>query len=231
MPRRDEAELLETDISTQASSVHDRLQDDILAGRLEPGKKLRLNELIEQYGAGNSPLREALNRLSSSGMVTREDNRGFRVQAASVSELEELIRTRCWLEEIALRESIANGDSAWEEKIVLAFHWLSQASSDDSADSEKKSAEWEEHHLGFHSALISGCKSSILVDFCTQLQRRTFRYRNLAEVLEYRDVHELEEHRKLQDAAIKRDAELAVSLIRKHYMVTMEILLTSKRFE
>ena len=59
-------------ISTQASTVYDRLQDDILTGQLKPGRKLRLKELIEIYDTGNSPLREALNRLSSNGLVTRE---------------------------------------------------------------------------------------------------------------------------------------------------------------
>ena len=60
----------------------------------------------KQYDVGNSPLREALNRLSENGMVVREENKGFRVAPASEEELKELIRTRCWLEEIALRESI-----------------------------------------------------------------------------------------------------------------------------
>ena len=34
-------------ISTQASSVYDRLQSDILTGKLKPGHKLRLKDLIE----------------------------------------------------------------------------------------------------------------------------------------------------------------------------------------
>ena len=58
-------------ISTQASSVYDRLKDDILTGQLKPGVKLRLKDLIEKYDTGNSPLREALNRLSANGMVVR----------------------------------------------------------------------------------------------------------------------------------------------------------------
>ncbi len=60
-------------ISTQASTVYDRLQDDILTGQLKPDRKLRLKELIEIYDTGNSPLREALNRLSANGLVVREE--------------------------------------------------------------------------------------------------------------------------------------------------------------
>ena len=218
-------------ISTQASSVYDRLQDDILTGRLEPGRKLRLKDLIEQYEIGNSPLREALNRLSANGMVVREENRGFRVPPAHTSELMELTRTRCWLEEIALRQSIKNGDAAWEERIVLAYHWLSRAAESTSADVRPTSAEWEEHHREFHLALISACDSNILIEFCTQLHRRTFRYRNLAEVVAYRDRHELEEHRELQQAVLSRDADSAVELLNKHYTITSEIVLESGRFD
>ncbi len=218
-------------ISTQASSVYDRLQADILTGQLEPGRKLRLKELIEKYDTGNSPLREALNRLSVNGMVVREENRGFRVSPAHTGELIELTRTRCWLEEIALRESITNGDAAWEERIVLALHWLTRAAQSQDATTQTTSPEWEDHHREFHLALISACNSSILIEFCAQLHKRSFRYRNLAEVVAYRDRHELEEHRELQQSVLNRDADMAVELLKKHYTVTSDILLASGRFE
>lgn len=218
-------------ISTQASSVFDRLQADILTGQLQPGVKLRLKDLIKKYDTGNSPLREALNRLSANGMVVREENRGFRVSPAHTAELMELTKTRCWLEEIALRESIANGDTAWEERIVLAYHWLTRAARSKEEAAKYTSTEWEEHHREFHQALISACGSNILMDFCAELSKRSFRYRNLAEVVEYRDRHELEEHGELQKAALNRDADLAVDLLKKHYTVTSEILLESGRFE
>lgn len=228
-----EADVAEADgrISTQASSVYDRLQADILTGRLRPGRKLRLKELIEKYDTGNSPLREALNRLSANGMVVREENRGFSVSPANTEELIELTRTRCWLEEIALRESIAHGNVAWEERIVLAFHWLTRAAQSSDAATKVSSTQWEEHHREFHLALISACNSSILIDFCAQLHKRSFRYRNLAEVVEYRDRHELEEHRELQQAVLDRDADRAVDFLKKHYAVTSEILLASGRFQ
>lgn len=222
---------LGSQISTQASSVYDRLQADILTGQLKPGLKLRLRDLIEKYDTGNSPLREALNRLSANGMVVREENRGFRVPSASNEELQELTRTRCWLEEVALRESIVHGDTAWEERIVLAFHWLARAARSTDEAAKYTSPEWESHHRDFHLALISACRSKILMDFCAELSQRTFRYRNLAEVVEYRDRHELEEHRELQQAALNRDADLAVELLRKHYNITSEILLDSGRFD
>ncbi|MDG2088698.1 MAG: GntR family transcriptional regulator [Arenicellaceae bacterium] len=217
----------------QASSAYERLEQDILTGHLKPGERLRLKELIVSYNTGNSPMREALSRLSARGIVTREENRGFSVPHATKESLTELLKTRCWIEEIGLRESIANGDNEWEERIVLAFHWLSQSEKSDDLVSGRSPSDlkWSKHHQGFHMALISACNSDILIDFCTQLQGRSFRYFNLAKISKYANRNELEEHRELKDATLERDAELAVSKLKKHYTTTHEILLTSDRFD
>lgn len=212
---------------TLASTVYQRLLDDIIAGRLKPGRKLRLQDLKEAYSVGNSPLREALNRLTTNGMVTREENRGFRVSPASEEELLELIRTRCWLEERALRESIRHGDDKWEERIVLAYHRLTKLARPDNNPSFYTSPEWEERHREFHNSLLSACNSKILLGYCTQLHEQTLRYRNLAAVVEYRERHELEEHRAIQDAVLARNADNAVELLIAHYQVTADIVISS----
>lgn len=212
---------------TLASAVYDRLLEDILNGQLEPGFKLRLQVLKAQYDVGNSPLREALNRLAENGMVVHEGNKGFRVAPASEEELKDLIHTRCMLEEIALRESIANGDDCWEEHLVLAFHRLSRISSSGANKRDCSIREWEQRHREYHLALLGACGSSILLGYCAQLHEKTLRYRNLAAVLEYRERHELEEHQAIQAAALDRDADLAVKLMKAHFEITAEIVLSS----
>ncbi|MBT5032186.1 MAG: GntR family transcriptional regulator [Proteobacteria bacterium] len=210
---------------TLASSVYHSLLEDILAGKLEPGHKLRLQALKNDYNVGNSPLREALNRLSVNGMVVREENKGFRVSPASISELQELIRTRCWLEEIALRESIKNGSDEYDEQIVLAFHRLSRLAP--SVGTSYSSPEQENKHREFHQSLLSACNSNILLGYCAQLHEQTVRYRNLAAVVEYREDHEGEEHEKIRDAVLERDADTAIKILSSHYQITAEIVISS----
>lgn len=214
---------------TLASSVYQQLLDDILAGKLKPGHKLRLQVLKTEYEVGNSPLREALNRLSSNGMVMREENKGFRVSSATVSELKELIQTRCWLEEIAVRESIKHADDDYDERIVLAYHRLAKVKPE--SDGTYLSPEQEQKHSDFHQALLSACKSSILLGYCTQLHEQTIRYRNLAEVVEYREGHENDEHRAIRDAVLERDADKAVELLNSHYNITGKIVIDSGSLE
>ena len=212
---------------TLASLVYDRLLNDILKGILEPGLKLRLQVLKQDYDVGNSPLREALNRLSENGMVVRAENKGFSVAPTSIKELEELIRTRCWLEEIALRESMKNGDDHWEENVVLAFHRLSRVSTANNDPEFYTSREWEQSHRQYHLTVLSACNSDILLGYCKQLHEKTLRYRNLAAVVEYRERHELDEHKALQEAVLDRNANLAVELLNKHFRVTADIVISS----
>ena len=91
---------------TMASSIYSVLKDDIITGKLKPGSKLRLQALNKKYNIGNSPLREALNRLTANGLVSQQENKGFKVSSASIDELRDIVNTRCSLEEIALRLSL-----------------------------------------------------------------------------------------------------------------------------
>jgi DNA-binding GntR family transcriptional regulator len=211
--------------TTVASSVYDQLRLDILTGDLRPGEKLRSGFLRDRYQAGISPVREALNRLATERLVCREDQRGFHVAAVSKAGLIELTKTRCWVEEIALRESIEHGDDGWEEQIVLAFHRLSRTprSSDDLTYAFN--AKWEGLHRDFHTALIANCGSHWLLDFCLQLIDQADRYRQLAATVSYPKRNERNEHQDLMEAVLARDADQAVALQCAHIHKTADIVL------
>ena len=221
------AQTADVPAGTLASSVYDRLRDDILSGALPPDDKLRTEALRERYGVGNSPLREALNRLSADGLVTREDQKGFRVATASRADLEELVKTRCWLEEIALRQAIQNGGDDWEEAVVLQYHRLSRVRRSSSDDAYVVNFEWETRHRAFHLALLSACGSRWLMQYCAQLNDQADRYRQLAIVVSYPKRNELTEHEAIMRAATSRDADEAVRLLLGHYDRTAGIIKNS----
>ena len=87
--------------------------------------------------------------------------------------------------------------------------------------------EWEKRHREFHLTLISACNSSLLLGYCAQLQEQALRYRNLTAVVAYRERHENDEHAAIRDAALDRDADLAVKLLIAHFRVTGDIVVSS----
>ena len=74
----------------RSERAYQQLRGAIQAGQLLPGTRLREVELAESLGLSRTPVREALSRLESEGMVVNEPNRGMmvtRLDASMVSEL------------------------------------------------------------------------------------------------------------------------------------------------
>jgi DNA-binding GntR family transcriptional regulator len=209
--------------SSMTAQLFDRLRNDVLNGILQPGQKLKIETLREQYEVGASPVREALSMLTAEGLVQRLDQRGFRVTEVSVSAFEELLRTRCWLEERALRESIAAGSHAWEESVLLAHHRLTRTPRSDE-QSGRPTPEWERAHRLFHISLLSDCGSQFLIGYCEQLYDLNIRYRNLAGSVAYPSRNVAEEHQAICDATLARQVDRAVELLIVHYTSTGEFL-------
>ena len=209
--------------SSITTQLFDRLRDDVLNGVLQPGQKLKIETLREQYDVGASPVREALSMLTAEGLVQRLDQRGFRVTDVSVSAFEELLRTRCWLEERALRESIDGGSDHWEENVLLAHHRLTRTPRSD-GQSDQSTPDWEKAHRLFHMSLLAACRSQFLIGYCGQLYDLNIRYRNLAGSVAYPSRNVAQEHQNICDAALARDADRAVALLIDHYTSTGEFL-------
>ena len=101
-----------------------RLTGDLVSGRLRPGTKLKLRELIERYGIGAHPLREALAQLVARELVVFEGNKGFRAAPVSKEQVLDITRTRQIAEVAALELAMAHGTTVWEEEIVANSHCL-----------------------------------------------------------------------------------------------------------
>lgn len=224
-PVSDPASLPSPSGQTRASTVYDQLRRDLLTGRLAPGERLTARSLMDRYQAGQTPLREALNRLSSEGLVVVQDQRGFTVAAIGAGELTELTETRCWLEEIGLRRSMAAADPAWEERLVVSCHRLLRTERSASQVGYAENPAWEQVHRAFHRGLLDGCGSAPLRGFCDQLTDRLYRYRQLSvrKVYPRRDINA--EHRAILDAVLAHDPDRAVAALHDHYRTTAHDIL------
>jgi DNA-binding GntR family transcriptional regulator len=210
--------------TTLASDITEELRRDIISGSLAPGGKIRLREVAERFGVGMSPVREALNRLSRDRLVNQSDLRGFRVAPISESELDELMRARCWLNETGLRESIRRGDAAWEEAVVLAFHRLSRVPDRIASSPITANPEWDAAHRVFHRSLLEACGSRWIVDFCDQLFDVADIYRHVSRAAREAQAREpTDEHRAIMEATVARDADKAVDLLNRHFMRTVTL--------
>ena len=208
--------LIEDTASPQSSTrrVYLTLRNDIITGQIPPGERLKIDALKVALDTGASPVREALSLLTSDQLVDRLDQRGFRVAATSRAQFQEILNLRCNLEELALRDSLANTDTVWEDALVLAHHHMNKADRND-VDA------YEVHHKRFHMALLAACGSPILLRFCSQLYDLNVRYRYLAGRAKSYSRRNVEaEHRAILDAAVSRDTDMACTSLMDHYRKT-----------
>lgn len=220
------AETIVSESRNLSEQAYHRIRRDILLGELFPDDKLQIEAISERYGIGAVPVREALNRLSSEGLVDRKSHRGFYVASISISDLEELVKTRIWLESLALRESIQHGDDAWEDELVVSCHRLTRTQRRLPADAGREiSEEWEKRHKAFHMLLLDRCGSAWLLGFCSTLMDQAVRYRNLSmntNPSKQRREGAPAEHQAILDAVLDHDAERACLRLAEHYRITLD---------
>ena len=198
--------------------AYDELRQRIIRGSIAPGERLKVDSLKALLKVGASPIREALSLLTSDQLVERIDQRGFRAAPTSEKHFREILMLRCRLDDIALRTSIAQGDTQWEEQLVLAHHRLSQAQ-------RQETDVWEHLHKAFHMALLQACASPILLKFCDQLYNLNIRYRFLAgKSIRYGKRNVSHEHAEILHATLQRDADLAAKKLIAHYQRTGDFL-------
>src|SRR3982074_1201902 len=142
-------------------------------------------------------MREALTRLSSEGLVAQSDHRVFAVPPVGEQDLVDIPRARCWLNELAIRKSIAHGDAAWEEQVVLSFHRLSRTPRYEPGKEQERSPAWEIAHRNFHSSLISASGSRRLAQYCEHLFDSSERYRHVGRRAGIKGANREKEHRAL----------------------------------
>jgi GntR family transcriptional regulator, carbon starvation induced regulator len=209
--------------TTAATLIYNQIKRDLLRGVFPAGQKLHIGDLSDRYDSSINPVREALSRLAAEMIIEQRDQRGFSVPSLTRSALEELVKTRCWLEETAVRESIRNANEDYELGIVTTYHRLARVEylSADGAPNP----DWEERHRAFHGSLIANCGSSWLLSFCDQLSFQATRARYLA-VTTRHDPGRLrnDEHKDLMEAAVALDADRTVELLVAHYRKTLDLV-------
>jgi GntR family transcriptional regulator, carbon starvation induced regulator len=205
--------------ATRATLLYNALKQDIIRGVLPPRDWLRIDALRARYQAGASPLREALNRLAAEGLVAQTDQRGFAVADLNEDDIDEILFTRRALNQIMLPAALANGDAAWEERVVLAHYHLSKTppfTSEGEANEDYLAC-----HREFHMSILAPCGSRWLLDLSEKLFDWTQRHQNLAmrsDVVGSRNV--AAEHNDLTAAVLARDAQKAIRLLNEHVTLT-----------
>jgi DNA-binding GntR family transcriptional regulator len=76
------------------------IRELVITGELAAGEQLRQRDLAQRFGVSQTPVREAMRRLESEGLVVCDTHRGFTVAAPELGPVEENFQIRAALESL-----------------------------------------------------------------------------------------------------------------------------------
>jgi DNA-binding GntR family transcriptional regulator len=145
----------------------------------------------------------------------------------SEEDLRHLTELRVTIESQALRQSVEQGDLAWQSRLVAVHHTLAATPAIDPSGAINE--EWLEAHARFHATLNEACPNGRLRGLADSLRAVSEVYRCwscAATDSAGRDV--AGEHCRILDAALAGDTDCAVAELTAHIQRTTDALLASR---
>lgn len=193
---------------SRADTVYENLLEAINTGRLSPGARLRENEIALWLDVSRTPVREALRRLESEDIITRNE-RGLVVSQLDERQIHELYAIREVLEGAAAAAAAQNASPTEIEVLRLI---LAESANADMADYARHAELNREFHAAIYRAaanryLLKSLRS--LHDAMSRLSVTTFSW-------PHRPEEAYEEHKQILAAIEGKDAEGAEKASRHH---------------
>jgi len=184
------------------------LRDRIRTGALEPGRRLRLNQLTAELGMSPTPIREALRLLQADGLVTYRPHQGIVVAELSEPQTAEVIRLRCLLEGSAVELAVASLTPARLRELERLHQRFLAASA------AGRGREIVTGNEAWHHALYEASGSPLLVEFIRRLWD-VYPWRTMW-VLPGRAEQSAQEHEAIMEALRTGDGAAAAERLQAH---------------
>lgn len=209
---------------TVRRQVYDQLKSEIISGRLSPEERLGEERLAEILGVSRTPVREALHKLETEGLIQLRARRGFIVSGESREEVEDRFEIRAALEGYALRiisDKISGKDLARLEGFIGRAEAALEAGRLDEL------FDWNTRFHDVLHELVSDRQRfyRLIVD----MRKQVLRYRK--ETLHSREGarRTLDGHRKIVLALYLKDPDLSERVMREHIRQAKEDALQTIR--
>jgi DNA-binding GntR family transcriptional regulator len=199
--------------------VYQRLQTEILDGKLPPGTRIKQEELTKRLGVSRTPVREALQRLETEGLVQFARRGPAVVSTISRKRIEEIFELRALLEGYAAEKAAEKLDEKAMKKLRKLIQEMNAHHSRQEA--ERLLAKNDE----FHRYICAQAGNKALLEMLEQIWRDIRRLRFNYLITPAGHETSTREHESLVDALGSHDKELIRKIVQKHAKRTMEGIL------
>ena len=199
----------------------ERLRDMIVHGDLAPGAKLVERVLCARLGVSRTPLREAIKRLASEGLVELQPNRGAIVTPLTLEQVRETFAVMGALEALAGQLACRNiTDAQLAEIRALHFEMLACHARGDLAG-------YFRCNQAIHAAIVAAGGNRTLAATYRHLNAHVLRARYMANLSRERWDRAVAEHEAMLNALAARDGERLQRLLSEHLGAKMMAVLAA----
>lgn len=204
---------------TKAEAVYRETRWRIITGAIPPGTAVNQAELAAEFGVSQTPVREALLRLESEGLVVFVAHSMVRVSPLDLQELDELYAIRVNLDSFAGQLAAAN---CTQEDVVRLKGLLASNTGADLGERLHR-------NLEFHRSIYRASGNKQLTRLLDQLWDRTERYRivlvaNEADSQQYQRSHSDDDHWAIATALFEGDGEKVAGLLSRHVQQSHDLI-------
>ena len=191
---------------TKADRSYQQIRRRIIEGQLEAGMPLDQEAIALELQLSTTPVREALNRLESEGLVVYRAHRRTVVAPLTMGALQEIYAVRVALDPLAAGLAAA---AASEEEIarIVAIG---------SRPAEQEPVDALHGNRRLHRAIYASCGNAVLIRILDSLWDRSDRYRLMTLHAEGTIALAHDEHLAIALAIRDRNADRATELMRHH---------------
>ncbi|WFA07069.1 GntR family transcriptional regulator [Bacillus sp. HSf4] len=191
--------------------VYQALKREIVHLQLKPGERLHDQELAEQFGISRTPVREALKRLEDEGLVEAVPGSATRVAPLNREEAEHAFPVTAALHALAVRLSIP---SLTEEDIKELEEHNNRLQHAIEKEDIIAAIEADE---AFHRVFLNAAKNPEIIRALDRITAKIFRL-EMSQFSSVSSMKSVEQHRKVIEAAQKRNAETAARLAEENWL-------------
>lgn len=194
-------------------AVTERLREEILRGEIQPGERIRVSALEKRFSVSHIPIREALRRLESEGLVVTSPQRATLAADVSLTDLDGLYDLRRIIEAQVARRAVAQMTD--DDLQVIRDALAAMEAIDD-----PQSPEFWQLHRAFHWAILSPAGTDWIRRVLDQLWQSAERYVRLSTRAGGRFSTAMQEHHEILEACEARDPDRLTELIDQHLVQT-----------
>ena len=198
----------------QAEIIAKDIETRILSGELAHGVRLDEVRIAARHTVSRTPVREALQLLTASGMVEHLPRRGVFVRQPDLVDLLQMFETMAEWEGVAGRLAAARIDARGLDRLAAAEAACAAAV----GDADRYYAE----NAVFHAVIYAATANAFLEAELQRLHDRLRPYRRTQLRLRGRMEQSLDEHRAIAAHLRAGDGEAAAAALRAHVTVQSE---------